>query len=142
MISYESEVNVNRPPDTVFRFLIEPDKQAQWADLAMRPLADGPPAQGYRMEISFGLGPIKARMGVEYKAFEPGRRLGFGTFSGPIEWEGEYRLEPTAEGTKLSQRGRMAFTGLWRLVEPLLGGEIKNGEIKELEKLKAAAEAA
>jgi hypothetical protein len=142
VISYESQVHVDRPPETVFRFLIEPDKQAQWADLTMRPLTDGPPAQGYRMEIVFGLGPIKARMGMEYRAFEPGRRLGFGTFSGPIRWEGEYRLEPAGDGTALSQRGSMVFTGLWRLVEPLIGGEIKTGEIKELEKLKAAAEAA
>ena len=142
MISYQSQVKVDRPPETVFRYLIEPDKQAQWADLTMRPLADGPPAQGYRMEIEFGRGPIKGRMGVEYRAFEPGRRLAFGTFSGPIRWEGEYRLEPDGEGTKLSQRGSMVFTGLWRLVEPLVGSEIKNGEIKELEKLKAAAEAA
>ena len=142
MISYESQVKVNRPPETVFRYLIEPDKQAQWADLTMHPLTEGPPAQGYRMEIVFGLGPIKARMGLEYRTFEPGRRLEFGTFSGPIRWEGEYRLEPAGEGTTLSQRGTMVFTGLWRLVEPLLGTEIKNGEIKELDKLKAAAEAA
>src|ERR1044072_3144509 len=69
----------DRPRESVFRFLSEPDKQAQWADLAMRPLTEGPPAQGYRMEIVFGLGPIKARMGLEYRAFEPGRRLGFRT---------------------------------------------------------------
>jgi hypothetical protein len=141
VLTYESQVIVDRPPETVFRFLIEPEKQAQWADLTMRPLTDGPPAQGYRMEIVFGLGPIKARMGMEYRAFEPGRRLEFGTFSGPIRWEGAYRLEPAGNGTTLSQRGSMVFTGLWRLVEPLVGGEIKSAEIKELEKLKAVAEA-
>ncbi len=43
------------------------------------------------METSFGLGPIKARMRVEYKAFEPGRRLGFATFSArPIGFEGRF----------------------------------------------------
>ena len=142
MIRYESKVVINRPPETVWRFLIEPEKQAQWADLTMRPLTDGPPAQGSRMEISFGMGPIKARIGLEYKAFEPGRRLGFGTFSGPIRWEGEYLLAPTAEGTTLSQHGTFVFNGLWRLVEPIVGAEMKNGELKELEKLKALAEAA
>jgi uncharacterized protein YndB with AHSA1/START domain len=142
VISYESKVVIDRPPETVFRFLIEPEKQAQWADLSMRPLTDGPPAQGTRMEISFGMGPIKARIGLEYKAFEPGRRLAFGTFSGPIRWEGEYLLEPTGDGTTLSQHGSFDFKGLWRLVEPIVGAEIKSGEIKELEKLKAVAEAA
>lgn len=142
MISYESQVTVDRPPDTVFPYLVEPEKQAQWAGLSMRPLTAGPPVQGSRMEVVFSLGPIKARIGLEYKAAEPGRRLAFGTFSGPIRWEGEYRLEPAGASTTLSQRGTMTFTGLWRLVEPLVGAEMKSGEIKELQKLKAVVEAA
>ena len=98
-------------------------------------------AAGSRFEVSFGMGPMKAKVGLAIAAFEPAKRLGFKSFYGPIKWEGEYRLAPTpAGGTELSQEGTLTFTGLWRLIEPMAGAEIRNGEIKELEKLKALAE--
>jgi len=63
------------------------------------------------------------------------------SFSGPIRWDGEYRLAPIDGGrTDLSQTGHLVFTGLWRLVEPMVGSEIKSGEVKELERLKAVIE--
>ena len=63
---------------------------------------------------------------------------------GPISWDGEYRLEPAADraATRLSQQGTLRFHGLWRLVEPIIGAEIRRNEIKELEKLKVLVEAA
>ena len=142
MVTYESQVFVDRPPEAVFPFLVEPVKQALWSDVAMRPLTAGPLVTGSRMEVTFGSGPLKATLGLEYEAVEPGRRVAFKTFSGPIEWVGEYRLVPSgASGTDLSQEGRLRFTGLWRLIEPLVGAEISRGEVRELERLKAAVEA-
>jgi uncharacterized protein YndB with AHSA1/START domain len=142
MVRYESRVVIDRPVDAVFPYLVEPEKQALWSDVAMRQLTAGPVVTGSRMELKFGMGPIKATVGMEYTTVDPGRRVAFRTFSGPIRWDGEYRLSPSgAGGTELSQEGTLTFTGLWRLAEPLVGGEIKNGEVKELEKLKAAVEA-
>lgn len=141
MLTYQSEVVVDRPPDTVFRYLVEPSRQALWSDVPMRLLTDEPLAPGSRMEVTFGMGPMKATVGLELTAVEPGQRMAWNTFSGPIRWDGEYRLTPTgAGGTALSQEGRLVFTGLWRLVEPLAGAEIKSGETKELERLKVVVE--
>jgi hypothetical protein len=87
------------------------------------------------------MGPLKARIGLELSKVEPGRVLAFKSFSGPIRWDGEYRLESTEGGaTVVSQEGRLAFSGAWRLIEPLVGAEISRGEIKELEKLKSVVE--
>jgi len=140
MLTYRSQVMVARPPDIVFRYLIEPARQALWSDVPMRQLTDGPLATGSRLEVTFGLGPIKARVGLELTAVEPERRMAFRSFSGPIRWDGEYRLSPSADGTELSQEGQLVFTGVWRLIEPLAGAEIKSGEIKELERLKSVVE--
>jgi hypothetical protein len=108
----------------------------------MRKLTDGPLGAGSRMEVTFGMGPLKAVVGLELGPVEPGRRMGFRSFSGPIRWDGEYRLAPTdAGGTEVSQVGRLTFTGLWRALEPLVGAEISKGEVKELVRLKAAVEA-
>jgi Polyketide cyclase / dehydrase and lipid transport len=142
VVKYESAVVVDRSPETVFPFLVEPAKQALWSDVPMRQVTDGPHRTGSRMEVTFGMGPIKATIGLELTAVEDGRRMAFRSYSGPIRWDGEYRLVPDGAGTNLSQEGRLVFTGLWRLVEPLVGAEISRGEVKELEKLKAAVEAA
>jgi uncharacterized protein YndB with AHSA1/START domain len=140
MLTYRSNVTVARPPDTVFPYLIEPALQALWSGVPMRQLTDGPLETGSRMEVSFGIGPLKATVGLELTSVEPGRRMAFRSFSGPLRWDGEYTLEPSADGTELSQEGRLVFTGLWRLLEPLAGAEIKRGEIKELERLKTVIE--
>jgi hypothetical protein len=75
-------------------------------------------------------------------AVEQGRRMAWTTFSGPVKWDGEYRLAPAGTGgTELSQQGTLRFTGMLRLLEPVIGAEISRGEVKELEKLKAVVEA-
>ncbi len=142
MIRYESSVSIDRPPEAVFAYLLEPAKQALWSDVPMRKLSEGPLGDGSRMEVTFGMGPLKAVVGLELGPVEAGRRLGFRSFSGPIRRNGEYRLAPTPSGgTEVGQEGRLAFTGLWRAIEPLAGAEISKGEVKELERLKAAVEA-
>lgn len=143
MIQYESAVRVERPPAVVFEYLVDPAKQALWSDVPMRKLAEGPLTTGSRIEVTFGKGPLKMALGLELTAVEPGRRMAWRTFSGPARWVGEYRMAPTEGGaTELRQDGRLELTGLWRFVEPLVATEIRTGELKELERLKAAAEAA
>jgi hypothetical protein len=142
MLSYGSSVEIMRPPDEVFRYLIEPSKQALWTDVPMRRLDEGEPGPGTRMELTLAGGPIKAVIGLRYTAVEPPSRLAWETFSGPIGWQGAYVLEPAGDaGSRLSQNGTLRFKGMWRLLEPIVGREIKSGEIKELEKLKAVVEA-
>ena len=107
----------------------------------MRQLTEGELRAGSRMEVTFAMGPLKAVVGLELASVEPGRRVAFKSFSGPIRWDGEYRLEPAAgASTRASQDGRLAFHGAWRLLEPIIGAEIGRGEVKELEKLKAVIE--
>ena len=142
MKSYQSEVLIEKSPDAVFPYLLEREKQALWSDVPMRPVTEGPLAAGSRFEVTFGMGPLKATLGLEMTAVEQSRRMAWKTYSGPIDWTGEYVLEPDgAAGTKLSQRGTLKFGGVWRLMEPVVGGEISEGEKKELEKLKAVVEA-
>ena len=143
MLHYQSQVVIERPADVVFSYFIEPERQALWTDVPMRKLTDGPLTSGSRLEVTFGMGPLKARVGLELTNVEPGRRMEWTTFSGPVRWDGEYRLQgDPGGGTEVSQEGRLEFHGLWRLLEPLAGAEIKRGEIKELERLKAVVEAA
>ena len=140
MLTYRSQVTIARAPETVFPYLTDPARQALWSDVPMRQITSGLFATGSRMEVSFGMGPLKATIGLELTAVEPGRRMAFQSFSGPIRWSGEYNLTGVGEGTEISQVGTLVFTGLWRLLEPMAGAEIRAGEIKELERLKAVVE--
>jgi hypothetical protein len=142
MLTYQSSVSIDRGPEAVFPYFVEPAKQSQWSDVQMRRLTDPPFGPGSRMEVTFGMGPMKAKIGLEITELETNRRMTWTSFSGPIRWAGEYNLEPSGAGTLVSQRGTLTFTGLWRLLEPIIGAEIRSGEEKELEKLKALVEAA
>jgi hypothetical protein len=127
----------------VFPYFAEPAKQALWSDVPMRRLTEGPFGPGTRLEVTFGMGPLKARVGLEITALDQDRRMAWKTFSGPIGWQGQYVLEPSADaGTVVAQEGTLTFSGWWRLLEPIAGAEISRGEEKELEKLKAIVEAA
>ena len=143
MVRYASSVHVDREPADVFEYLIEPAKQALWSDVEMRLLTTGPLGNGSRMEVMFGMGPLKANAVLELTAVEPGVQMSFRTIGGSIDWSGTYRLAAAPSGgTDLSQSGTLLFRGLWKLLEPIVGAEISRAEVKELEKLKAAAEAA
>lgn len=141
MLSYRSQVSIERPPETVFRYLIDPGLQSLWSGVPMRQLTEGDPDAGSQLEVTIAMGPLKARIGLELSRVEPGRELAFRSVSGPVRWDGEYRLASTGGGaTVVSQEGRLTFSGAWRLIEPLVGAEISRGEIKELEKLKSVVE--
>lgn len=143
MLRYSWPVTINRPPDVVFPYIADTAKQALYSDVPMRLLTPGALAKGSRMEVTFGMGFVKAVIGLEMTAVDVNERMAFDTFSGPIKWQGQYVLEPTAQGgTVLTHEGTMTFTGLWRLIEPLVGAELRNGGSKEMERLKAVVEQA
>jgi uncharacterized protein YndB with AHSA1/START domain len=144
VITYGSEVVIARAPDEVWPYLVERDKQAQWADVPMEPLTEGPWRVGTRMRLTFGKGPLSASLTLEVTAVDVNERTAFTTVSrGGILWDGEYRLAPADDmGTRLTQHGTLRFSGLWRLAEPIAGAEIRRGEIAELERLKAILERA
>ncbi len=79
--------------------------------------------------------------GVEITQLEPGRRVGFKTVSGPIEWSGSWEVRAVDAGhTEVTAEGEMRLKGLRRLLEPLMAGEIRKGEAAELVKLRAKLE--
>lgn len=81
MVEYKSSVRIQRPPEAVFPYLVEPAKQALWSDVPMKPLTEGDMKSGSRMEVSFGLGPLKAKIGLQITAVEPNVRMAFASFS-------------------------------------------------------------
>lgn len=143
MLRYAYPVAINRAPAVVFPYLNDPVKQGLYSDVPMRLITPGILKTGSRMEVTFGKGPLKATLGLEMTAVDENKRMAFDTYSGPIRWQGEYLLEPTdSGGTNVNYAGTMVFTGLWRLMEPLIGSELKRNGSKEIERMKAVIEQA
>ena len=141
MLRYSWPVTIRRAPADVFPYVADTAKQALYSDVPMRLLTPGLLRTGSRMEVTFGMGPIKAVIGLELTAVEENKRMAFDTYSGSIRWQGEYVLTPTDDGgTSLSHSGTMVFTGLWRLLEPLVGAELKLNGAKEMGRMKTVIE--
>ena len=143
MVSYSSAVSISRPAAQIYPYLLETTKQAVWSNVPVTKVSPpGDLGYGSTLEVSFGVGPLKAVVGLEISTMDFGRRLAFRSISGPINWKGEYNLSDSGNGTtKLSQKGQVTFRGAWRLIQPIAGGQIRRGEINELRRIKKLIEA-
>jgi hypothetical protein len=141
MKAYRFQASINRPPSEVFPFLVETEKQALYSDVPMRLITEGAMHTGSKMEVTMGSGLMKANLGLEMTDVTQDRKMAYKSFSGPIDWQGEYLLEPTPDGgTTVTHEGSMRFHGLWRLAEPLVGAELSRNGAKEMDRMKAAIE--
>ena len=111
-VTYESEVTIDRAPDVVFAYLTEPAKQALWSDVPMTPITPGNLRTGSSFEVHFGMGLLKATVGLEMTDVEPPTKMAWRTFKGPVDWVGQYLLAPDGAGTRVSQRGTLTFKDL------------------------------
>ena len=77
----------------------------------------------------------------EVTAFEPPHHLTMVADGKLIHYQGEFTFEPASIGSRLSVTGQVALKGWWRLLGPLMGGEIRKESQAELEDIKKALEA-
>jgi hypothetical protein len=61
---------------------------------------------------------------------------------GPIDYEGHFDLQPVAGGTRLSVNGTARLKGLWRLLQPVLAGDLRKETRTEMETIRRLVEAA
>lgn len=142
MPSYRTSTVISRPLADVFAYLTNISAWSDWMNVeGMHPLDDAPPRVGQRAEGQLREGQRTDPFGVEITQLEPGRRVGFKTVSGPIEWSGSWEVRAVDAGhTEVTAEGEMRLKGLRRLLEPLMAGEIRKGEAAELVKLRAKLE--
>ena len=144
MIEYKAEVTVNVPADRLFQALSRAENYDKFTDMSGTHMVSGSMLNevGARLESVVGDGPLKQKMVFEVTQVEPDRRIVFKTVSkGSMQWDSEFTLEPQgASATRLTNTGQIRLGGAARLMEGMVSGEIKKGEQKELDKLKALLE--
>ena len=144
MIEYKGEVTINVPPEKVYRAISDAQKWPMWNSMAEPKVLAGTgfDTVGSQVESVMGEGPMKQKMIFEVTAAEPNRRLAFKTVSkGSMQWDGEMTLEAQGpSSTRLVTVGQIRLSGAAKLMEGVLGGEIRKGEQKEIEVLKELLE--
>ena len=142
MVDYATNTFIDRPPEQVFPYLIDPHQHAAWMDVVESRAVDGQPARiGSKVEAVMARGPIRLNTEWEVSELEPNRRYGFRTTRGPMNWAGAFTIEPEGSGSRVASSGTVQFRGLLRLLQPFMAGEVQGGETKELARLKALVEA-
>jgi uncharacterized protein YndB with AHSA1/START domain len=119
----EQSFTVGRPPDEVFAYMVQPENLASWqpSKVAVEPLTDGPPRQGYRVKERTKAGLRQWDQVVEFTEFEPGRALTTHIVEGLVPIDGRWTFTDDGAGrTRVHFVAEGELTGPLRLAEPLL----------------------
>ena len=144
MVEYKSDVVVNRPVQDVFALIKNVGRLDDWTEMTGTRLVSGEELQaGSQIETTIKFGPVNQAMTFEVTGYEENRRVAFKTISkGSVAWDAEYLFMPEGDSTRVISSGQLRFNGLLRAAEPLMAGEIRSGEAKELVKYKELVEMA
>ena len=137
------EVTIHRPARDVFAFLADGLNGPQWrtgiTDIALT--SGSGSGAVYKQGVK---GPGGRRIDADYRVttYEPDRRLAFVAIAGPVRPTGEYVLEETPDGTRLTFSLDAELGGFKKL---LMGGAVQktmDAEVASTERLKQVLEAA
>jgi uncharacterized protein YndB with AHSA1/START domain len=142
MIHYSSEVTIARPPRVVYEALLDPDLYSEWTDMVDVSFDGGDAARvGMRGRFRLAKGPFKGTLEMELTELEPDRRVVFHVTHPDLDWTAVSTLTPAGAGTRLTYAGDFRLLGWRRLLEPLVGREVRRGEAAEAVRLKTLLEA-
>ena len=145
MITFASEQTIDRSADDVWAYAADVAQHPKWMaieDAEILRGASGEVGTTFRETIKMGGRRYAADLIVSESV--PGKVVAWRVTGGiPMAGEARLELEPVAVGrTKARWSGAFRLTGLWRLVEPIMAGEVRSSEAAELVRLKGILEAA
>jgi hypothetical protein len=128
MISFEVTEGIDRPLPEVFNLLSNPGNDSlyrEWAQSAEW-VSDPPVLFGSTMRTVDRVKGREVETISEIRLWEPPHRNSFRTIGGSFPSEISMGFEPPETGTKLNSHVKIQFTGIMKLLEALLPGQIVN----------------
>ena len=142
MIRFTYEETIAASPQAVFAVMADVSRFSEWLDMDGRPATSGSNEVGSRFDSTGRMGPLRVSGSGEITRYEQDLAFGFRMVDPKaFEFGVELELEPVDGGTRLRGSGSMTTHRLWRLLEPLLRGELGKGEAREARRLKGIVEA-
>jgi len=122
MMKVEHSVVINRPIEEVFAFVSDIEKMTQWIGDAqeVKNISAGPLGVGTTFTIVGGFLGRRFELNQEVTEYEPNRKLGWKSTSGPVPSEFEGTFESVAGGTKFNFILVGEVGGFFKIAEPLL----------------------
>lgn len=139
---FSNTIEIRRPPEVVFEYLATPENIPSWnyAIAASRRSPSGPIRVGSRI-LQHRTVPRPADEQLEVSELAPSRRLVLVGDLGPLRGTIAYALEPTPDGTRLTNAAELEARGALRLAAPLATGRVRAAVAENLVKLKGILEA-
>jgi carbon monoxide dehydrogenase subunit G len=142
MVTFEKTVEINRPQQDVFDFISDPANDALYrSGVEFAEWTSEPPAGvGSTMRSVDRFMGREVETTSEFTIWDPPNRYAFKTVGGSFPAEFTLELEPTEDGTQVIMRGQIEFKGLLKLVEWILGHQIKQQAQGDFDRLKLLLE--
>jgi uncharacterized protein YndB with AHSA1/START domain len=143
VITYRFEETIGRSAVDVWSLAADITRHPEWMGVTEATILSGSGTSvGARGREVVRFGPFRWDMEFEVIDAAPGRRIAWrATGGGPFTGDLALELEPVnAHETRATYRGEVHLKGLWRLLAPIISKEIREGEARELQRLKALLE--
>lgn len=140
-MQFSNTIEIRRTPAEVFDYLATPENIPHWNDAITESgrSPSGPIHVGTRIHQRRSM-PRPADEQLEVTELVPDRRLVLAGDIGPLHGTVAYALEPTSEGTRLTNAAELDASGPLRLAAPLLTGRIRSAVGENLATLKGILE--
>ncbi|HEX2281237.1 MAG TPA: SRPBCC family protein [Thermomicrobiales bacterium] len=138
----ESSVVIDSPPERVFAFISDIQRQPDWiaAVQGVSNLSPGPLHVGSTFRLSLAFMGKTAEADQEITRLDPDRAITQTTTSGPIPTEVTMTLEPSGSGTLLKNSTRADIGSLGRFAGPMISRTIKRQLETDLQTLRGILE--
>ena len=140
VIRAEHTVEIARSAQEVFAALVDVARVPEWQASAVEARADGPLAEGVRIQERRHFLGHDEETELEVTAFEPPRRLSLRTLKGPVKLVIDHVLQERDGHTKLHVTAEGKPQGLLRLAGPAVAAKARQELRRDFDRLKAILE--
>ncbi len=140
MPSFSHSVDISKPPEEVFPWLLEADKVPKWTSDLDRYDVQGSLGEGTRIVQTLSVaGGLK--LDLEITRYEPPRGAESRFETNGIKLVTAYELAPTGGGTRLTQTLDAKASGITaRMLIPVVQGRLEKKVTADLDRLKDVLE--
>jgi len=136
-------VRIDRPPDEVWRHLLDPGRIATWMPdvIRLEKVTEGALGVGARYRETRRIGRQEHTQTLEVTAYEEGRRYAVTAEARGLRGTYTYALAPEDGGTRVDLAATLSGRGLMRLLAPFVARLMRRQVRDRLDRLKRAVEA-
>ena len=121
MVKVKTSVVINRPVEDVFKFMDDPNNNAQWQTglVESKQTSEGARGVGSTFLSANQFLGKRLEFTVEITEYEPNRRVGFNT-SGPFPFSDTTSFEAVEGGTRVELEAEGDVSGIFKVAEPIV----------------------